>query len=161
MSPSVYRKLILGGLVAGLAGWLVIPRLLGTSGPRPAYATESVAPEAAEPVADNPALATPRVELAGWARDGPTPAAWPEDPFQRRRELASATEDAQLPARPEQPAAFVLSAIISGDVPRALINERVLAVGDRLADGSTVVAIETFSVALSGPEGTWTLELSE
>ena len=158
MSPSAYRKLILGGLVAGLAGWLVIPRLLGASGPRPAHAADSVAPEAG-PAAAN--LALPNVEIGAWARDGPTPAPWPEDPFQRRREFAPGTEDARLSARPERPAAFVLNAIISGDVPRALINERVLAVGDRLADGSTLVAIDTFSVAFSGPEGTWTLELAE
>jgi hypothetical protein len=161
MSPRAYRKLILGGLVAGLAGWHVIPRLLGASGPRPAHAADSGAPEAEPAAADLALPALPNVEIGAWARDGPAPAAWPEDPFQRRREIAPATEDARLSARPEQPAAFVLNAIISGDTPRALINERVLAVGDRLADGSTVVAIDTFSVALSGPAGTWTLELSE
>jgi hypothetical protein len=161
MSPSAYRKLIFGGLVVGLAGWLVIPRLLGASGPRPAHAADSIAAEAEPAAADLALLALPNVALGAWARDGPTPAPWPEDPFLHRREFAPRAEDAQLSARPEQPAAFVLNAIISGDVPRALINERVLAVGDRLADGSTLVAIDTFSVALSGPKGTWTLELSK
>jgi hypothetical protein len=161
MSPDAYRKLILGGLAAGLAGWLVIPRLLGTSGPRTAHAADSVAPEVEPTAADLALLALPDVALGAWPRDGPTPAVWPEDPFRRRRELTPETEDPRHADRPEQPAAFVLNAIVSGDTPRALINERVLAVGDRLADGSTIVAIDTFSVALSGPEGTWTLELSE
>ena len=161
MIPSAYRKLILGGVVTGLAGWLVIPRLLGASGPRSAHAADSDAPAAKSAVADLALPALPNVEIGAWTRDGPTPAPWPEDPFQRRRESAPGTEDARLSVRPERPAAFVLHAIISGDVPRALINERVLAVGDRLADGSTIVAIDAFSVALSGPAGTWTLELSK
>jgi hypothetical protein len=158
MSPSALRKLILGGLVAGLAGWLVVPHLLGARGPRTAQAADSPTPETQPAVAD---LTLPDVEMVAASLEGPTPAPWPADPFLGQRSHAPGPDDARPSTRPAQPAAFVLSAIISGDVPRALINERVLAVGDRLADGSTIVAINTLSVALSGPAGTWTLELSE
>jgi hypothetical protein len=161
MSPSAYRRLILGGPIVGLAGWLVIPRLLGHSGPQPARAAEGEVMPAEQTVAELALPTLPDTESSLWVRDGAAPAPWPENPFQRPRQPAPATEDASTARAPAQPAAFVLHAVISGDVPRALINDRILAVGDTLSDGSTIVTIDTLSVTLSGPEGTWTLELAQ
>ena len=90
-------------------------------------------------------------------------APWPADPFFRdvaTRKHGGNSGDVHTPAsRADQP--YVLSATISGERPLAMINGTVLAVGDRLGDGSTITAIDNCAVTLQGPQGPWVLELSE
>ena len=160
MSSSAVRKLVLGGLVATLGAWVLVPRLLGVAIPRAARAAEAEATEDAEPEAD---WVPPVVNVPDAARPAPDESAtvaWPEDPFFCRHSAASATQD-QPAAGAKKRAGPVLSAVVNGAAPWALIDGQVVTVGGRLADDYTVVAIETDSVTLSGPEGTWTLKLPE
>jgi hypothetical protein len=55
----------------------------------------------------------------------------------------------------------VLNGVLSGTKPLAMINGLVVTVGDRLADGSVITAIDSRSVTLQGPQGPWTLELAK
>jgi len=88
-------------------------------------------------------------------------AVWPRDPFFRFADPGAGEETRAGPADPRPTARFALSAVLSGSPPLALINGRVVAVGDRLADGSIVVAIDADSVTLEGSQGSWTLRLRD
>ncbi len=160
MSPNARRQLILGGLIAGLAAWLVVPQLLQRGGPTPARAA----------TVDDDGLAESDRELlkpllsavaAMPARELQAAAAWPESPFQRTPpaapEPARLTAAAPAPARP----GLRLDGIIAGSVPRALVSGRIVGVGDRLPGGYRVAAIDSDSVTLEGSEGPWTLSLAE
>ena len=160
MRPSAYRKLVLGGLVAALGAWVVIPRLLGGAAPRTAHAAEAEDAGSAESEADWVPPVVNVADVTGLAPDESATVPWPEDPFFRRHLAANAEQD-QSPAAQVKRAGPVLSAVVDGPMPWALINGRIVTVGDQLADDSVVLAINTDSVTLSGPEGTWTLKLPE
>ncbi len=158
MSRDRLRKLVLGGAVAVLGAWIVLPRVWSGLGPTTAQA----APTEASVDEPNAAAAVPEgapveyvADLAEWVS-----APWPDDPF---RVTPTTAEDDQPKVDAASPAAYrpVLSAILSGATPQALIDGQVFKVGDRLADGSVIAAIEDLRVTLQGPQGPWLLELPE
>jgi hypothetical protein len=55
----------------------------------------------------------------------------------------------------------VLTATVSGERPLAMINGRVLSVGNRLEDGSIITGIDEYAVRLRGSQGPWILRLPE
>jgi hypothetical protein len=157
MARDRLRKLLLGGSLAVLGAWVVLPRVWSGLGPAEAQAappeemTNESVTGAAAPADPAPTYAA---ELDAWAT-----APWPDDPFR----LPPALVEGEQP-KPDAPSSAgrpVLSAILSGAAAQALIDGQVLKVGDRLADGSVIAAIENSRVTLQGPQGRWTLELSE
>jgi hypothetical protein len=158
MNPSAPRKLILGGVLAVLAGWLVIPRLIHNTGPAPAQAADTDTTRSADRDAE---LLLPILAAAPAAPAVPLAAEWAADPFHRLRP-ATAPDQPQTPVQPGQPpAALVLEGILNGAAPSALISGQIAGVGDRLPGGYTVAAIDAYSVTLDGPQGPWTLKLPQ
>ena len=157
MNRSGLRKLLLGGSVAALAAWGVIDRLLPDAGPAEAQA--ATAGESDESVT----LVSPTDAADGQpaVRNWPVATAWPENPF--FRVVVEVSDEPASPASepvPDEPR-LILQALISGPTALAMINSEVVAVGQRLADGTLVTAIEADSVTLRGTHGIRTLELSE
>lgn len=161
MNRSAYRKLILGSVIIGLAGWYGVTNfLIGASPPK---ATAAVAPSSeyrAPAEVESSTTNTVDQRLLREQHDLAA-AAWPPDPFRRVETNENTSTQVDDDLADDDKTTFVLNAIISGSVPLAMINGRVIVVGDQLADGSTVAAIDTYSVELSGPMGPWTLTLSE
>jgi hypothetical protein len=160
MNPSHRRKLILGGLLAVLAVWLVLPTVLRRGGPAQAHAATADEIEAASTDAD---VVAPLLSAVAAL---PTPEAlvnlgWPSDPFQRLHPPTPAKNPDAAAAPAETHAGLAVEAIISGSSPRALIQGQIVAVGDQLAGGYTVTAIDAYSVTLAGPQGPWTLTLPQ
>lgn len=165
MDPSGYRKLVFGCAIAGLSIWYGISQLLPEAGPAQAEATtgESVATEEVLAEWSAPAPATSEARLRELRILAATD--WPEDPFFRTVSAhpAESREDVQErePSRGTGQPRLVLNAIISGAKPLAMIDGLVVAIGDQLADGSVITAIDTYSVTLQRPQGPWILRLSE
>ena len=160
MNPSTRRKLILGGLLAVLAAWLVLPTVLRRGGPAQAQAATTEEAEATGVGADV-VLPVLSAVAALPAPEAPVNLGWPSDPFQRLHppRPANGLDTAAAPA--ETHPGLALEAIISGSSPRAMIQGQIVAVGDRLAGGYTVTAIDAYSVTLAGPQGPWTLTLPQ
>ena len=162
MSRSGVRKLILGSAIAGLSLWYGLRQHLTGAGPSVAEATTADAMNIDEILgALSPAAVTAEMQAELRERRLLAGAAWPADPFFKL------TASEQQPDRQEQAAdgaigpRFLLKAIMSGERPLAMINGTVCAIGDRLADGSTIIAIDDYTVTLQGPQGPWLLKLSE
>ncbi|GEM_PF-6139031 len=187
MNPSFYRRLILGALIAGAAGWLLLPRQFRqtpsaarAAGPAPACEGQA---QSFEPTLERPEPLRPKpmgVETIGVAatdprpgRNGPAVAGaaglggsdrdWPRDPFFRFSAPQPAGSERGGDSTTAAPplSRYCLRAILTGNSPRALINQQIVAVGDQLPDGSTVTAIDQDCVKLSGPRGPWELKLPE
>ena len=158
MSPDAYRKLILGGAIVVLGSWYGVSDLL--SGARPAQATAATG-EALDAVqtlrAGASFAALPEAVERELKELKPLP--WPTDPFFRGASHTLAKHDVIAPGAGEN--RTVLNGIIRGDPPLAMINGTIVAVGDRLADGSVVTAVNGLSVCLDGPNGPRILELEE
>jgi hypothetical protein len=159
MSLKAVRRLALGGVIAALGAWLIIAHLVPSTGPRLAQAAAAADADTssadAEPLAPLLAAAT-----ALRASEVPPSRTWPPSPF-RLAELEPTQGGAENAPHDTgaMPTAFRLEGIISGPPPRALISGQILAVGDSLPGGHTVVVIDAYSVTLEGPQGTWTLLL--
>ena len=166
MNPSRYRKLVFGCAIAGLSIWYGISQLLPGVGPAQSEATtgESVA---IDEVLAGLSVATPATSTARLREQRILAAAdWPQDPFFHPISAypVESREDAEEehgPSRGAEQPRLVLIAIISGAEPLAMIDGLVVAIGDQLADGSVITAIDTYSVTLQRPQGPWTLRLSE
>ena len=162
MSRSSLRKLILGSAIAALGVWYALEHVPTGAGPAEARAATTNAASLDEIVRElSPPTAslTPLDELE--ERRVLAAAPWPADPFfhfvapeheghGRERTTISDT-------RPR----FALTATMGGDHPLAIINGTVLSIGDQLADGSKITAIDDYAVKLQGPYGPWILKLSE
>ena len=160
MRLSRLRTSLLGGAILVLIIVYAVPRITGRGGP----ASVLAAPAAAEPneTVRNKPLALARAQTALWAARAAAEQAWPENPF-----VVPPAQD--LPGTPSVSNAsaprttvavkHVLKAIITGDTPRAVLNESVVAVGDVLWDGSVVLSIDAGSLTLRGPEGTTVLNI--
>ena len=172
MTPDARHKLILAGVIAVLAAWVLIPQVLRRVGPAPAQAAgaelEPGSPgEAAvgEPgAAEDDTVASVLAAMAALPTpDTPTGSVWPADPFGSRASGPGPRVPAPAPQAPNL--GLALEGIISGSPdapgPRALIQGQIVAVGDQLAGGYTVTAIDTNSVTLAGPLGPWTLTLPQ
>ncbi len=159
MGRDRLRKLVLGGAVASLGAWVVLPRIGPALGPTPAQAAPAEV-DAAGPAAAAPAPDDARPEYAAdlhqWVA-----APWPDDPFRLTPTEVAEGEKTTADAQPTAAYRPVLSAILSGAASQALIDGQVFKVGDRLADGSVIAAIEDLRVTLQGPQGPWMLELPE
>ncbi len=164
MNPSTRRKLILAVVMAVLGAWAVIPQVLRRAGPAPAQAAASdETPAADDPGApgDDAVLAVVAAVAALPVSDAPASPGWPADPFQRLEPTAPAQGSAADKAPAEAHAGLTLDGIISGSAPRALIQGQIVGVGEQLAGGYVVTAIDTNSVTLAGPQGPWTLTLPQ
>jgi hypothetical protein len=165
MGRSQYRKLVFGCAIAGLSIWYGISQLVPGVGPAPAEGTtgESAAIEEVLAAWSVPAPAPSEAELR--ERHMLAATDWPEDPFFRTVSAppAESREDVEgrEPSRGTGQPRLVLNAIISGAEPLAMIDGLIVAVGDQLADGSVITAINTDSVRLQRPQGPWILRLSE
>jgi hypothetical protein len=160
MNRNGLRKVILGGVIAALSTWYGLRQFLGDAAPSPADAAATDVTDIEMIVGQLSTAATiPQPAPPEPAPPAATP--WPADPFFR----FAAPERAQGRQVQTSPSAsgprFLLNAIISGQRPLAMINGTVHSVGERLADGSTIVAIGEYAVTLQGPQGPWTLELPE
>jgi hypothetical protein len=156
---------VLGAAAAVLASWVIVPRIMKRPAPAAAQAAGQSAPAAALPAAE-PVDCTPLVRLQEYARTAraSAAAAWPADPFYSMSMESKAANPATdtATAEPGAPAAkYTLSAIITGAAPRALINNQIVGVGERLADGNVVRSIEHVSVTLEGPSGITVVPLAQ
>jgi hypothetical protein len=160
MTRSDRRKLVFGGLIVGLASWYGLSPWLDN--PVPARA-QAASVDTADPNDSEELFTWALVEPSTPVRQQPgdVTGEWPDNPFFGAQPASSQREADTSSASPAEAARFVLNAILSSAEPLAMINGQVYAVGDRLADGSEIVAIGTSSVTLHGPHGKWTLELSE
>lgn len=160
MKSSNIRKAIFGGLIAILAAWCVLPRWLGRTGPALAEAAEETeVSEATEPAPQVDSYA--RARAVAREQRAAAAIAWPENPFALTVVAPeSAVPTASGSANVAQPA-YVLKGVITGTPARALLNDRIVAVGDELADGSTILSIDANSLTLQGPEGHVVVTLEE
>lgn len=157
MSRSGYRKLILMGLIAALGCWYGVTTWLPGGGPVVASAVTGDASGLEEILGASLGLAElpapVAAELSALERR-----AWPPNPFFRD----VVTGDAEEPMGEDDAAErVVLSGVIGGQTPLALINGMVVSVGDRLADGSVVITIDEYSVELDGPGGSRLLSIEK
>ena len=162
MNSNRRRKVIMGGLVVVMAGWYGL-----TQWPPSASlaATEEEVVELEDTFEQLVAAQnlTESVEISSTLDSQRTALPWPADPFFRlgdNRETAAADDDERTPAISAEPA-YLLTAIIGGLNPLAMINGRVVSVGDPLTDSVTVVAIDDLSVTLREPSGIRVLKLPE
>lgn len=158
MNREKMKKAIMGSLIGALGLWFVVERL--APGTQPVVAAESAQSgiEAAE--ASDEAQPAAQNEVAGEEeRRRWLAATWPANPFYKDRKNEPGANPKNEAA--DANARFILSAIIQGCRPQALIDGAYLTVGDRLPDGSRILTIESNSVVLQGPEGPWTLKLPE
>jgi hypothetical protein len=153
--------LVFGAVIIGLAAY-GLSRFRGGPDSAAAQASSSeVSPHAR----DGDAVNTARADLSDEhqrERRATTAAVWPADPFWRP-EQAKLT---QQPVRPDpgtsgDEAPLTLTGVISGPAPLAMINGRVVAVGDQVLEGVVVTAIDGDSVTLQTPGGEKTLTLPE
>jgi hypothetical protein len=159
MSPSTLRRLILGGILAGMTGY-GLWQLRG--GPDSAAAQNSSPESSPEPDEADPLAATLQLsEEHQRERAALTAAAWPPDPFRRLEQTGSLRLLRPEPTEARQTGALILSGIISGSSPLAMIDGRVVTVGDRLGQGAVVITIDDDSVTLQTPKGTRILRLPD
>jgi hypothetical protein len=154
MNRSTWRKLILATAMAVLGAWLVIPQVLRRAGPAPALAATADEAAAGD---DDAILAALGAVAALPGPDTPVSPGWPADPFTPRGPGPGSRAPTPAPQAPSP--GLSLDGIISGTAPRALIQGQIVGIGDQLASGYTVTAIDTNSVTLAGPQGPWTLTL--
>jgi hypothetical protein len=161
MGRSGCRKLILGCAIAVLAVWYGLSQVITETGPASAQASTEAVPEVGELIGPTISVVSPIPEAVKREQRKLASADWPADPFFTRIST-SLPEDPKNTAEvlSDEPR-LVLRAIVGGARPLAMIDGLVVAVGDQLADGSTVVAIGTDSVTLDGSHGTWILKLSQ
>jgi hypothetical protein len=86
---------------------------------------------------------------------------WPADPFWRPDQPEPAEPVQADPGAPAENTPLKLTAVINGPAPLAMINGRVVAVGDHVLDGVVVTAIGDNWVTLQVPDGEKTLTLLE
>jgi len=159
MSSSHWRKLALGAVILGLAAY-GFAQLWG--GPRSAVAevddtdTSSVTQGDEQEVGQQDISEELRRRQRAIAE-----ASWPPDPFRARSFVDFGPEGSpQTPDdAPIQAGTLALNGVIGGAAPLALINRRVVAVGDSLGPDVTVTAINDDSVTLDTPNGQRTLKL--
>jgi hypothetical protein len=160
MSPSAWRKLVFGVVIVGLAGYGLS---LLRGGPESAAAQASssgVLPDSSGGGPLKAALAPLSAEHQR-QRQMLAAAEWPTDPFWRPGEVEVPQPVRPEPGAPGQDRPLALTGVISGGVPLAMINGRVVAIGEQVSDGVVVTAIDDNSVTLQTPEGQKTLTLSE
>jgi hypothetical protein len=159
MSPSALRRLILGAILAGVAGY-GLWQLRG--GPDSAAGQASSSESSPELDEAAPLAGTPRLsEKHQRERATLTAAGWPPDPFHRHGQTGLPQLLGPELTEPEQTGSLMLSGIISGSSPLAMINGRVVAVGDRLGQGAIVTTIDDDSVTLQTPNGKRILRLPD
>jgi len=161
MSRNAHWRLILGAVIAGLCGWYGVAHLLRTTGPSTAQAASPALPSVDQSSGQPHTQASSRAATLEREQRLIASTPWPHDPFFRLTALDAQEESDQEAQHGGDEAIFVLNAVISGPPPLAMINGSVVAVGARLLDGSTVTAIDAHGVTLRGPQGPWTLVLSE
>ena len=164
MNSERTRKLVFGGLVVVLSGWVGLTYFP----PQNVLAASEVELDAGGD--EGNAVATIEAELAATKAD-PVPGTgraatqvtqWASNPFVRSTERIT-VEQNELDARGNVTAdkPCVLSAIIPGTDARALIDGQVVRVNDALPGGAVVVSIEEFSVTLRDRGHIRTLSLPE
>ena len=166
MKSSGTRHLIMGGAILALVVWAGItywpPKASmasGSAGSMDADAGLAALEAALDDTADTPGdneATSPAAAHSG----GP----WPTDPFFRSvpEDLTAAEQPTDAsPPLPAPAMVYELGAIMAGAQPMALINGRVVGIGDHLANDVVVVAIDSFTVTVREPNGPRVLKLPE
>ena len=151
-------KIALLVAIGGLSIYLVITQIGGGPVSAAAAAAQTTIVEDAAPVAkmDDIAELTPE-QIEAWRSTAA--AAWPEDPF-TKMERFSDPDSGSGPASPsaDDTRAFVLNAVMKGNPPLAMINGRIVTIGDRI-EGAVVEEIGAYSVRLRLQDGVRTLRV--
>ena len=150
--------------IGGLSMYLVITRI-GGGGPASAAAAAAVASQtpiivddaaAAVPQMDDSAELTPE-QTEAWRSIAA--AAWPDDPFTKMERFSEPDSGSgQVAPNPDDTRAYVLNAVMKGNPPLAMIDGRIVTVGDRI-DGAVVEEIGAYTVRLRLQDGVRTLRV--
>lgn len=177
MPPDRWRKLILAALAAaliagaGIARWspkalLAAPRNQADRGSSAENNRKLGDWDLAEELpASSPPPISPKADLLATRlpdQGAPTGGHWPADPFFRPAP-ASGKKAGQEQVQPVagDHASYHLTAILGGVNPLAILDGQVVGLGDRLAGGAYVAAIEELSVILETPTGKVVVKLPE
>lgn len=159
MRSKRLRSLALGGAITALAVWTGLTYWPPASS-EAATDDETLLEDALEELPEDSGEETETAAVSPpadhWEElTAAAPRVWPPDPFFRSAPAQPAADPGAAPTtRPDaaaaaQPAPFALSAILGGEPPLALIDGRVVGVGDTLAEGVTIVAIDDLSVTIA------------
>lgn len=154
-------KIILLTVIGGLAIYLAVSQ--GATEPRQAAAADTVTAEPEQIQPDDQTAAEPRGALTPEQAEAWRLAAargWPDDPFTRieRYSERSAEDPVSADENSSDKRGFVLNAVMKGDPPLAMINGRIVGVGDRI-DEAIVERIGSYSVRLRAGEEVRTLRI--
>ena len=144
--------------IGGLSIYLVITRIGG--GPVSAAAAPSrttiVEAAAPGPKASHMAELTPE-QIEAWRTAAAS--AWPDDPFTKMERFSDPdSESGPASPSPDDKHAYVLNVVMKGNPPLAMINGRIVTVGDRI-DNAVVEEIGSYSVRLRLHDGVRTLRV--
>jgi hypothetical protein len=151
-------KIALFTAIGGLSIYLVITRM--GAGPDSAAAAPSqttiAEDSAAAPKTDGmPELTAEHVEA--WRATAAM--AWPDDPFTKVERFSDPdSESGPASPNPDDKRAFILNAVMKGNPPLAMINGRIVTVGDRI-DSAVVEEIGSYSVRLRLHDGVRTVRV--
>ena len=158
MSTNTLRKLILSCAVAILVAWCAWdywpnrPRAAAAaSTPELLTALKRAQHDGVQAAALSPAMLEQRRAIVS--------APWPTDPFYEADYVDPSSAPKEKTRAAVARAKFVLNAIVGGSAPLALIDGRIVGVGDPLAGGWRVAAIDEDTVTLNGPRGPRVLKL--
>ena len=154
-------KIILLTAIGGLLIYLAVSQ--GTIEPRQAAAADTAAAEPEHVQPDVPAAAEPRGALTAKQAEAwrlTAAADWPDDPFTRIERYSDQSGVDPIVADEDSGdnRGFVLNAVMKGDPPLAMVNGRIVAVGDRI-DDAIVERIGSYSVRLRSGEEVRTLRI--
>jgi len=156
MRRSGWRKVVLGGLLLSLLGWLGSTYIWPT--PKPARgAAAAVAPAA---VAGLPVERRVLSDEAAAALRGLKESAWPRNPFARDARGGANASGVDRSSQ-DEPEVVLRGTLMCGGQRLALIGEGLYGVGDKLPDGAVLVGIDAYGVTCEGPDGPRTLRLEE
>lgn len=144
--------------IGGLSIYLVITRIGGSPDSAAAAPSQAtiVANVAAVPKTDDIAELTPE-QIEAWRSTAAS--AWPDDPFTKMQQVSEPdSESGPDSPNSDDTRAFVLNAVMKGYPALAMINGRIVTVGDRI-NGAVVEEIGSYSVRLRLPDGVRTLRV--
>lgn len=161
VTPNRWRQVVLGGAVVVLVAWCGMTYLV----PASSYAagSDDADEHDAAPLQDDVVATTVAERESPWRPQDWAPVTWAADPFHRYRTTLSAhTEESSTTpvttAVPRPRPALVLTGIIGGTPPTAIVNGKILAVGDEIADGIMLTSIH--ETAITVRDGSTTYELA-
>lgn len=156
MRTDSQRKLIFGLAIGGLAVWAGImywPPAESRAASTPTISAIKTLRDVPRDMEDIEQPAPPV-----WADDaGSVP--WPANPFFRERPAVAQEAEAVDVFSPASGVDYVLTAILSGEPPMAMIDGRLVGVGDKLGDQTIIIGIDGSTVTIREPDQTRVLRL--